>query len=85
MCNFIIRPIKSYATVDLFLQSAPGVTTRLYAGEYVTVKEVDQHGVVLASPSGENFEDKELVWIPMNVFVHVFSDKDPNAKEAKKA
>lgn len=86
MCNFIIRPIKSYATVDVYIATTENSETLLKLGEFVTPKSVDGSGVVMAKVSGENFEkDKDdLAFIPMSLFTHVFSNNDPNKKEDKK-
>lgn len=78
MCNFIIRPIKCYATVDINTsQVQSGSINEVKAGDALTVKEVtDRSMVVLVR------DDDTIVNIPMETFIHVFSDKDP--KEEKK-
>ncbi len=76
MCNFIIRPIKCYATVDI---ETVGEGEDLKTGEVVTVKSVESNGRVVVVR-----ENDKTAMIPMEVFVHTFSDKDPNKKESKK-
>lgn len=78
MCNFIIRPQKCYATVDLDLADS-GSANPITADEALTVKSVTDNYVVLVR------DNDTVVNVPLNVFVHTFSDKDPNEKkEAKK-
>ncbi len=86
MCNFIIRPIKSYATVDV---AASKVVSNkvpvsfenivIKQGSTFDVKRVDS-GYVYGLLEGEESE----VCVNMDDFVHTFSNKDPNAKEEKK-
>jgi hypothetical protein len=76
MCNFIIRPIKCYATVDVNDDDS-GSANPIVAGEAFTVKSVTNGLVVLVR------EDDALVNVPLEVYVHTFSDKDPNKKEKK--
>lgn len=77
MCNFIIRPIKCYVTVDLNLSDS-GSANPINAGDPLTVKEVNDTQVVLVR------DNDTVVNVPLEVFVHTFSDKDPNKKEEKK-
>ena len=78
MCNFIIRPIKSYATVD----------TKAYNDKTKTWEDVPLGTVVVPKQvfGGNVFydvEDGTERCINLEDFIHVFSDKDP--KEKKKS
>jgi hypothetical protein len=66
MCNFIVRPIKSYATIDLYDESGDVIVRK---GDSVEIKSIIGKNVV----SGD-------FAVPLEVFVHSFSDKDPNKK-----
>jgi hypothetical protein len=66
MCNFIIRPIKSYATIDVYDENGNVVIRK---GDSVDVKSIKGNNVISGSFS-----------VPVDVFVHTFSDKDPNKK-----
>lgn len=79
MCNFIIRPIKCYATVDISLETYEDTQEpNIKCGDAVTVKSIASDGVVATDGNGTYFI------IPMSVFTHSFSDKDPNAKKDSK-
>ncbi len=77
MCNFIIRPIKCYATVDVN-EGSSGSANPIKAGEAFTVKEVVDGSVVLVR------EGDTVVNVPLTTFVHTFSDKDPSKKKDSK-
>ena len=79
MCQFIIRPVDCYATVD-YLSDKTSI--ELEAGQKVKVKHVsvDTVTVIAENVAKEKYE----VNIPIATFVHMFSLKDPNAKEDKK-
>ena len=68
MCNFIIRPIECYATLDYLSDKT---TTELEAGQKVKVKHVTPHNVVVVAKNIAK-EDYE-VSVPIEVFVHIFS------------
>lgn len=75
MCNFVVRPIKSYATADV---SVAGKTIK--RGEVVTVKDVSENGV------GVYIGDTAIgsvVHIPFEVFVHAFTANDADVKKVK--
>lgn len=66
MCNFIVRPIKSYATIDLHDENGDVIIRK---GDSVEIKSIKGDKVVSGDFS-----------VPLSVFVHSFSDKDPNKK-----
>lgn len=87
MCNFIIRPVKCFATIDV---AATAVITEggkepktqstiLQVGTEITPNSVDHGEIVRFEANG--FDN---VILPLSVFVHTFSLKDPNKKEEKK-
>ncbi len=79
MCNFIIRPIKCYATVDVISTNGESESANdIKAGEAFTVKSVVDGKVTLVR------ENDAVVYVPVSTFVHTFSDKDPNKKDSKK-
>ncbi len=75
MCNFIIRPIKSYATIDVTASDGQAIKT----GEFVEVTSVESDGTVNGKHMGN-----DPVSFSMSVFTHTFSDKDPNKKKDSK-
>ena len=79
MCNFIIRPIDCYVTVDY---KSDDSTTELETGQKVKVKHVTPYNVVVVAKNiaKENYE----VSVPTEVFVHIFSDKDPSKNNKSK-
>lgn len=66
MCNFVIRPIKSYATVDIFSADEEHAVKR---GDYIQVAKV-QGGAVVGFLNGN--EELE-VSLPLTTFVHTFT------------
>lgn len=64
MCDFILRPIKSYATVEI---TAGGKTFK--RGDVVTVKGISEDGVAVYM--GDTAIGT-VVKIPINVFIHAF-------------
>lgn len=75
MCNFVVRPIKSFATVEV---SAGGKTIK--RGEVVTVKDVSDKGV------GVYIGDTAIgtiIHIPFEVFTHAFTASDEDVKKVK--
>ena len=87
MCNFIIRPIKSYATVDVMASKvvADVIPTTfenyiIKQGTSFDVKRVDGGFVY-----GNVDEFKSEVAINLSDMVHTFSDKDPSKKDDKKS
>lgn len=81
MCNFIIRnTVKSYATVDYFEEKDVNdgeQTESIKAGEPVEVVAIHNDDVFVLV----NGDKEKPVTVPLNTFVHMFSDKDPNKKE----
>ncbi len=75
MCNFIIRPVDCYATVNIELDDELEITQ----GQKVKVSRVNEKFVVIINPLGNEKN------VPLEVFVHAFSLKDPNAKEKKES
>ena len=72
MCNFIIRPIRSYATVD--------VDEEIKRGEYLEVE-----GVVNGHVKGTvNGEEDRLVAVPLAVFVHTFTANPADIEKVRK-
>lgn len=79
MCNFIIRPIKCYVTVDIALEAGENNDiAQLECGNEVEVSHVVPEGVVVR-------KDKQTFIVPLEVFVHTFSDKKPEDKKAKES
>ena len=64
MCNFIIRPIKSYATVDVTALDGQAIKR----GDFVEVSTVDSNGVVNGKHMGN-----DPVSFNMNAFIHTFT------------
>lgn len=78
MCNFIIRPIECYATVDIVSTNHESESANdIKAGEKLTVSKVVDGKVCLVR------EGETVVYVPMATFVHTFSKNDPNKKEDK--
>lgn len=76
MCNFVIRPIKSYATVDV---TAGGKT--LKRGDVVTVKDVSENGVgVYVGEASIG----AVIHIPIEVFTHAFTANSKDVETVKK-
>ncbi len=74
MCNFIIRPIKCYATVDIYEDAD---TPLINAGDSFEVTRIEGDEVV------GNVNDTAGLAIPLHVFTHAFSNNDPNEKDQK--
>jgi ribosomal protein L2 len=78
MCNFIIRPIKCYATVGIVSTNGESESANdIKAGEELTVSKVVDGKVCLVRQSDA------VVYVPMETFVHTFSDKKPEAEKQK--
>lgn len=77
MCNFIIRPIKCYATVDIESDNSDSMNP-IKAGDAMTVKGVYNDQVTLVR------DNDTIVRVDISTFVHTFSDKDPNEKKDSK-
>ena len=80
MCNFIIRPIKSYATID----------TKAYNDEtkqWEDVKAGTEVTPKLVFAGAVYYDDKDGVERTINLsdYVHTFSSNDPNKKEKKES
>ena len=71
MCNFIIRPVTSFATIDIFEENGDKI---FEAGEKFEVSKL----------KGKYVLDKNDKGILLEVYIHTFSLKDPNKKEEKK-
>lgn len=68
MCNFIIRPVKCFATVNL---SGEGEPVYIKAGDAFEVDRIEGRYVI----------SKDDVSVPLDIFIHSFSLKDPNEKK----
>lgn len=82
MCNFIIRPIKSYATIDYYELRDGEKQKVVGSGDAVSVKYIVGNRVYCLPDQGDDDDDK-LITIPMNVYTNIFSDKDPNKNTEK--
>jgi hypothetical protein len=72
MCNFVIRPIKSYATVD--------IDEEIKRGEYIQVE-----GVVNGHVKGTvNGDEKRLIAVPLAVFIHTFTANPKDVETVRK-
>lgn len=88
MCNFIIRPIKSYATVDvgdvrtLHLDGDLDVSLKtIPRGTAVEVTNVSSTGV----HGKTTVNDTEYsVLIPLSVFIHTFTANPDEVEKARK-
>ena len=72
MCNFVIRPIKSYATVDYFEEKSVngGEQTELVKrGEFVEVRGIHVNDVF----GFLNGDKENPVTIPLESFIHGFT------------
>ena len=69
MCNFVIRPVKYYATVDIV-----GENVEVYEGECFQVTSINGNAVRVTAVEPKNGEDYSTE-IPVSVFIHAFSDK----------
>lgn len=79
MCNFIIRKdVKSYATIDIVEEQRDGNVITIEQGDWLEVQYIKDKSVHALKMGVVD------VVVPLEVFVHAFSNKDPNAKEAKK-
>lgn len=76
MCNFVIRPIKSYATVD-YSQTDEVLVKR---GEYVDVTEVVGN-FVLGTVNGDTERNVE---IHLSQFVHIFKANPADIEKVRK-
>lgn len=74
MCNFVIRPIKSYATVDLHNQAGLLVNR----GDYLEVTHVLDNNVV-----GKLNGDKQIE-VGLRTFVRVFTANPDDIEKVKK-
>jgi hypothetical protein len=75
MCNFVVRPIKSYATVDVI------VSKTIKRGDVVTVKDVSEKGVGVYI--GE-VSVGAVIHIPFEVFTHAFTANPKDVEKVKK-
>ncbi len=79
MCNFIIRPIKSYATVDISLEAGENNDiSQIERGDAVQVSHVVPEGVVVRK------DDKTTHVVPLSVFVHVFTANPDDIDKVRK-
>lgn len=72
MCNFVIRPIKSYATID--------VDNEIKRGEYLEVEKIE-NGHVKGTVNGD---ESRLVAVPLAVFVHTFTANPDDIEKVRK-
>lgn len=86
MCNFIIRPIKSYVTLPVyaFHEDEVSGSELLEVGAVFTPSYVGHSERNDAVVYGK-LENGNVVGIELDVFIHTFSDKDPNKKDSKKS
>lgn len=77
MCNFIIRPIKSYCTVDILGFNKGKAEVIVKRGDSVLVKLVNEKDVAA------EFEDGSAVSIPINTFIHSFTADPADIKKTK--
>lgn len=77
MCNFIIRPIKSYATVDIVSLDE---TATVKHGDYIDVKQI-QGGAVVGYLNGD---DSVEVSVPLATFVHTFTANPKDIERVRK-
>jgi hypothetical protein len=88
MCNFVIRPIKSYATIEvsgvrvLDLDAVEIKEQTINAGDFILVDHVNSHNEVLGALNGDK---KKSAIVPMNVFIHTFTANPEDIKAAKEA
>lgn len=81
MCNFVIRPIKSYATVDITVNveaDEVGKTTIVQRNKSVEVSSVEP-GIVRFST-----EDFESCFLDLSTFVHVFTANPDDIERVRK-
>ena len=80
MCNFVIRPIKSYATVDLMGMDTEDQETKVLIkrGESLDVK------VVIGQEVAGELEDGKALSIPLSVFVHTFTANPDDIEKVRK-
>jgi hypothetical protein len=76
MCNFVIRPVKSFCTIDIYSEPTKVL---IKAGDSFTVSHIEGDTVV-----GDVNGTAGLA-VPLSVYIHSFSLKDPNAKEKKES
>lgn len=70
MCNFVIRPIKSYATIEVKTQNNKVIKR----GDVITVQSLSRavDGTDLVSFYIGEASIGSLEHLPLNVFVHAF-------------
>lgn len=76
MCNFIIRPIESYATNDVQAYDSDSTLT-IPRGEVVYPHLVTEDGIIVS------FGGSDEIRIPINVFVHSFTASPDDIKGMK--
>ena len=76
MCNFVVRPIKSYATVDVIVAKKT-----IKRGDVVTVKDVSDKGVGVYE-GGTAIGS--VIHIPIDVFTHAFTANPKDVDKVKK-
>lgn len=75
MCNFVVRPIKSYATAEVKVANKT-----IKRGEVVTVSGVSEEGV---SVYMGDTAIGAVIHIPFEVFIHAFTASDEDVKKVK--
>jgi len=78
LCNFVIRPIKSYATVN-YTNVVDDVTVNVKRGEFIDVTEVDGEFV----RGNLNGDENQPVTVLLSSFVHVFTANADDVKTVK--
>lgn len=82
MCNFIIRPIKSYVTIDttavVSYSNGNATTTILKAGTGVVPICIDSGEVVRFEANGY-----DNVSVPLSVFIHAFTADSADINRVK--
>lgn len=79
MCNFIIRKdVKSYATIDVVEEQRDGEVITIEQGDWLEVQYIKDKSVHALKMGVVD------VVVPLEVFVHAFSDKNPNEKKEDK-
>lgn len=84
MCNFVLRPIKSYATLDLVDRDE----TVIKRGDFVEVTHVERMSSGVegkGSVAGYlNGEVTDVVTVPLDIFVHCFTANPDDVEKVRK-
>lgn len=82
MCNFVIRPIKSYVTLDIVKEYQGDKTVELERGQEVQVISMLNKSVLVEATNKDN--EKYEVRVPLDIFVHAFTANPADVEAAKK-